>query len=269
MVFQPAAGDGTRRRALELAATDPVESIPWRQHPQYPDVQVKKIPLGGEDWAGIIAAKRTQLDPTTEHIRRINRLDHPYDVSFSRHEGPQDVEGTDEITGKGKAGSILSHVSQAMQELLAKRPMDVTFAAEHPSRNRVYRHIMRRAIEQGAGGGQYVFLKGRYSTPELSAYAIVHRDVAHLPQYRKGWVQLGQPSEEIPKAAIANSGEALHLAGSEPVQPEPWAIHNIEGEVIKRKSLHMSPLPPEPLPPGMRPTAEPIESIPSHISQGI
>jgi len=216
---------------LELAATEMVDQPDWEpsDDENHPQGIIKDIPLGGTDRIRITANPYMHLDEGTESARNQHGMAYPHSIGFTRHDGPDDP-GTDEITGGGKAGAILSHASMAIAELLHANPppMSLHFAARGKSRNRAYRHLMQRAANSDLGNGKYEFIEQVLDEPDLHAYHIIHHKVKKLPQY-KNPLDVMQSESPI--------GEPLGLAGTDPVEQDD-AYFNIVHKSVADQSVH-------------------------------
>ena len=176
---------------MELAGTEPVEQEPWQPKANDEGMSIKNVPLGEHDRLYMEAYARPdyleeEYDPSGVEIRKANNLAPTHNFQFKRFQGPNDTTGSMDITGGGKAGLVISHMTQAIRDLLAKRPMSVYFTGSGPSRMKTYMHMMRRLEHEGAGGGEYKFLvrNGREGPDQDSfgSYHIVHQAAAHMPR---------------------------------------------------------------------------------------
>ena len=205
-----AASNGTgdpSGEPLKLAGNEPVEQEPWQEHPDYLQGELgyktKTVPLGDDDYLRFEAlSSREGEDPDLEEVRAAHGLEYPHEVMWMR--GPDKTDafgGRTDITGEGKAGQMLSHATHALRELVHHyKPVSVEFsaAADEPSRQKAYHHMMRRLVKENVGNGEYVFLHeppmqadrewGIYGKPAY--FHIVHQAAADLPRY-EGMERIG------------------------------------------------------------------------------
>ncbi len=112
---------------------------------------------------------------------------------------------------------MLSHAAHALRELVHHyKPVSVEFsaAADEPSRQKAYHHMMRRLVKENVGNGEYVFLHeppmqadrewGIYGKPAY--FHIVHKAAADLPRY-EGMERIGA-GEPV---AMANESGAYRV----------------------------------------------------------
>ena len=121
------------------------------------------------------------MDERAHRTQVSNGVDYPHHVNFMRGEGKSGAsDGTFEITGEGKAGTILSHAVHAIKELARNyNPMDIHFTAAEPSRVKAYAHLMHRLAGDKELGQHYVFLtrRGAAGRPGSGSFYVVHRAV--------------------------------------------------------------------------------------------
>jgi len=184
---------------LELAGSEPVEQQPWQEFGigggdspiKYKYVSLHDGPGPAPEDADTLyfeAAPSRKADALSRRTQLMHDLDYPHMVTFSRGAGRDGASsGSFDITGQGKAGRVFSHAMHAIRELaIDYRPMDMHFTAAEDSRVNAYKHLMHR-LSQDPEMKHYVFLsrRGTAGRPESGSFYIVHRAVAHLPQYRE------------------------------------------------------------------------------------
>ncbi len=214
--------------SLKLAGNEPVQQEPWQEHPDYLQGELgyktKTVPLGDDDYLRFEAlSSREGEDPDLEEVRAAHGLEYPHEVIWTR--GPEDSEafgGRTDITGQGQAGAMLSHAAHALRELVHRyKPVSVEFsaAADEPSRQKAYHHMMRRLVKENVGNGEYVFLHeppveterdwGVYGKPAY--FHLVHKAAADLPRY-EGMERIGAGEP------VAAAGETMaDVLGARPI----------------------------------------------------
>ena len=181
---------------LELAGTEPVEQEPWQEFGMGggdSPLKYKYVPLHEghepEDTLYFEAAPQVRIyTPEKMRTRVRNNLDWPHHIEFKRGPGEEGASsGSYDITHQGKAGKVLSHAVHAIRELAKEyRPMDMHFTAVEDSRLKAYTHLMHRLAADPEVNRDYVFLTrpGTASRPDSGSFHIVHKAVAHLPEYQ-------------------------------------------------------------------------------------
>ena len=127
-----------------------------------------------------------------ESLRQEHNLEYPHEFLFGRAKGkPSESRERYGITGKGKAGLIMSHAVHALREFLrTKRPMFASFQAEQPSRQRAYEHLTRKMVkESGAGTGRSEYRAFR-NMADPREFHLVHHAVADSPMYREMYPEM-------------------------------------------------------------------------------
>ncbi|MEI8375681.1 MAG: hypothetical protein WCJ35_22900 [Planctomycetota bacterium] len=184
-------------KPLELAGSEPVEQEPWQEDPNFRSgilgYKTKSVPIGDNDHLRFEALVNRGDDDDLNDVRDENDLDYPHEVLMSRGTSKRGMNGRFSITGQGKSGQVISHISQALRELVNnQKPVSVEFSADEPSRQKAYHHMMRRLAKEGAGNGEYAFLHEPGTEDDThygirgkpAYYHIVHIAAADLPRYR-------------------------------------------------------------------------------------
>jgi hypothetical protein len=226
---------------LELAAMETVAQPAW-QKAQWPGSLTKKVSLEDNSLLtfhapnasneGAVSGEPLVEPEDTAEIQQTEGLTHPRHFWFMRSNAKQPGENyikhTTELTGQGRAMEVMSHATTALKQLLQQNPthVEMTAEADEPSRQRLYRHMLRRLSQQHPDYKGFIRLARELNgleeekeDAEPESYFLIHRSALLHPAYRQAIEDAGLlPAPSVKFANVSDPMPPNEGAANLPVE---------------------------------------------------